>query len=91
MAYQIETVTATHEAGMILSFWGNVTLLKKDGRSFSKYYIKSKDEPTPINQWVFETYTFTQPVKINLKKGETIDSVKDELGNVYFEVTQLIN
>jgi len=90
MAYQIETVTATHEVGMILSFWGNVTLLKKDGRSFSKYYIKSKETPSPVNGWSLESYTFPQSKKITLKKGETIDSVKDELGNVYYEVTSII-
>lgn len=89
-AYQIETVTATHEVGMILTFWGNVKLLKKDGRSFSRYHLKSKETPSPANGWSLESYTFPQVKKITLKKGETIDSVKDELGNVYYEVTSII-
>lgn len=90
MAYQIETVTAKNDFGMFFTFWGNSMLLKKDGKSFSKYCIKSKETPNPINGWSIELYKFLQPQKIVLKKGETIDSVTDEFDNVYYEVTNLI-
>lgn len=86
-AYQIEPFTAEKEIGAFFIFWGNVTLLKKDGRSFSKYYITSKDTPSPVNGWTLESYTFPETKKITLKKGESIGSVKDELGNIYYEVT----
>ena len=91
-AYQIEKVTAQQDFGMFFTFWGNVTFLKEanSGRLFSKYYIKSKDTPTAPSGWSFEPHTFTQAKKVILKKGETIDSVTDELGNVYYEVTYLI-
>ena len=90
VAYQIETVTA--EQLMLFTFWGNVMLLKEvsSGRSFSKYYIKSKEVPTAPSGWGFAPYSFAEAKKVILKKGETIDSVADELGNVYYEVTSLI-
>lgn len=90
MNYTIETITATDIMSFI--FWGNVTLLNEEqsNRSFSKYYIKSKDIPTAPSGWSFEPYSFTEAKKIILKKGQTIDSVKDELGNVYYEVTSII-
>ena len=91
-AYQIEKVTAQQDCGMFFTFWGNVTFLKEanSGGLFSKYYIKSKDIPTAPSGWSFEPYSFTEAKKIILKKGQTIDSVKDELGNVYYEVTSII-
>lgn len=91
-AYQIETVTAKNDYGMFFTFWGNVTLLKEasSGRSFSKYYIKSKETPVAPQGWSFEDYSFAQAKKITLKKGQTIDKVTDELGNEYYEVTSII-
>ena len=92
MAYQIETITAQDIIGMIFNFWGNVTLLKeeKSGRLFSKYYLKSKDTPIAPIGWSFELYQFPQEKKISKKKGETIDRIQDELGNIYYEVTSII-
>ena len=89
-AYQIETVTA--EQLMLFTFWGNVILLVEasSGRSFSKYYIKSKEVPTAPSGWSFAPYSFAEANKINLKKGETICNVADEFGNVYYEVTSII-
>ena len=91
-AYQIETVTAKQDCGMFFTFWGSVILLKEtsSGRVFSKYYIKSKDTPTAPSGWSFEPYSFAEAKKIILKKGQTIDSVNDELGNVYYEVTKIV-
>ena len=91
-AYQIETVTAKQDCGMFFTFWGSVILLKEtsSGRVFSKYYIKSKDTPTAPSGWSFESYTFQQTKRVTFKKGQTIDCVMDELGNIYYEVTSLI-
>lgn len=90
MAYQIETVTAVQ--GMFFTFWGNVTLLVEasSGRSFSKYYINSKETPVAPEGWSFMPYTFAKTEKAILKKGETICKVTDELLNVYYEVTSII-
>ena len=89
-AYQIETVKA--EQLMLFTFWGNVILLVEEssGRSFSKYYIKSKETPTAPSGWSFAAYSFSEPKKVTLKKDETICNVADELGNVYYEVTSII-
>ena len=89
-AYQIETITA--QQLMLFTFWGNVILLVEEssGRSFSKYYIKSKENPIAPSGWSFVPYTFAEAKKINLKTGETICNVADELGNVYYEVTSII-
>lgn len=88
--YTIETFKAEHEIGALFTFWGTVALLKKDGKSFSKYYIKSKEIPTLPKEWEIESHTFSEPKTIKLKKGETINKVEDNLGNVYFDTTSLI-
>jgi len=90
MAYQIETITAEHSFGMVFTFWGKVSLLKKDDRVFSKYIVKSNQPPVPQNGWTLDQFIFQSPAKLSIKKGQTIDSVKDELGNVYYEVTSII-
>lgn len=85
-----QTQTIDNEIGIILTFWGTVSILKKGGKSFSKYYLKSTKTPNIPNTWTLEQYTFQEPKKLVLKKGDTIGKVTDSLGNIYYEVTSLI-
>ena len=84
----IETQIAKEEVGMFLIFWGTVTTFKQlsSGRLFSKYFIKSKETPIIPDGWEMETHTFSEPNKVKIKKGESIDKVMDNLGNIYYEI-----
>lgn len=88
----IETQIAKEEIGMFFTFWGTVVTFKQlsSGRVFSKFIIKSKETPIVPDGWELEIYTFTEPVKVRIKKGESIDKVIDNLGNIYYEITNLI-
>ena len=91
-AYQIETVQPETEHGMFFTFWGNTILLKQknSNRVFSKYYIKSKNNPSIPVTWELQPYSFDSVKKLTIKKDQTIDKVEDNLGNVYYEVTSII-
>ena len=88
----IETQIAKEEIGMLLAFWGTVVTFKElsSNKLFSKYIIKSKQTPITPNGWELGSYTFSEPKKVRVKKGESIDKVVDNLGNQYFEITSLI-
>ena len=88
----IETQIAKENTGMLLTFWGTVVTFKElsSNRVFSKYLIKSKQTPIIPDGWELEIYTFSEPKKVRVKKGESIDKVVDNLGNQYFEITSLI-
>lgn len=84
----IETQIAKENAGMLITFWGTVVTFKElsSNKLFSKYIIKSKETPIIPNGWELGNYTFSETKKVRVKKGESIDKVTDELGNVYYEV-----
>ena len=88
----IETQIAKENTGMLLTFWGTVVTFKElsSNKLFSKYIIKSKQTPIIPNGWELGSYTFSEPEKVRVKKGESIDKVVDNLGNQYFEITSLI-
>ena len=88
----IETQIAKENTGMLLTFWGTVVTFKElsSNKVFSKYIIKSKETPITPDGWELGSYTFSEPKKVTIKKGESIDKVTDELGNVYYEVTSII-
>jgi hypothetical protein len=88
----IETQIAKENTGMLLTFWGTVVTFKElsSNKVFSKYFIKSKETPITPNGWELGNYTFSEPKKVRVKKGESIDKVVDNLGNQYFEITSLI-
>ena len=88
----IETQIAKEEIGMLLTFWGTVVTFKElsSNKVFSKYIIKSKQTPITSDGWELGSYTFSEPKKVRVKKGESIDKVVDNLGNQYFEITSLI-
>ena len=89
----IETQIAREKIGMLLIFWSTVVTFKElsSGRVFFKYILKSKDTPVIPDGWELCSYTFSEPTNIKIKQSETIDKVVDNLGNVYFEITDIIN
>ena len=89
---KIETQIAKEEIGMLLTFWGTVVTFKElsSNKLFSKYFIKSKQTPITPDGWELGSYTFSEPKKVRVKKGEGIDKVVDNLGNIYYEITNLI-
>lgn len=88
----IETHEVKEEIGMFITFWGKVITLKQisSGRVFSKYLIKSKEVSIMSDDWEIGTHTFSESKQVRIKKGTTIDKVTDELGNIYFEITDMI-
>lgn len=82
------------ESFSVLTFWGkSKTLTIKDGkkkRTFFAYHIISKDEPVPAENWTLGEYQFAKTKNVFLKKENQIAFVFDELGNKYFEITDLI-
>jgi hypothetical protein len=88
----IETQIAKENTGMLLTFWGTVVTFKElsSNKVFSKYIIKSKEMPIIPDGWELGSYTFSEPKKVKIKKGESIDKVVDNLGNIYYEITNLI-
>lgn len=88
----IETQIAEEKIGMFLTLWSTVVTLKElsSDRVFAKYILKSKDTPVILDGWELGSYTFSEPTNIKIKQSETIDKVVDNLGNVYFEITDII-
>lgn len=88
--YAIEQIIV--EQFMALTFWGNCEIIKEEasGRLFSKYIIASKGVASPSSGWLSQSHTFAPPKKVNLKKGESISSIVDDLGNTYYEVTSIV-
>jgi hypothetical protein len=84
----IETQIAKENTGMLLTFWGTVVTFKElsSNKVFSKYIIKSKEMPIIPDGWELESYTFSESKKVKVKKGEGIDRVVDNLGNIYYEI-----
>lgn len=89
----IETQIAKEKIGMFLTFWSTVVTFKElsSGRVFSKYILKSKDTPVIPDGWELGSYTFPNVTHKKLKEGESISKVVDNLDNVYYEITDVIN
>jgi len=89
----IETQIAEEKIGILLTFWSTVVTLKElsSSRVFSKYILKSKDTPVIPDGWELGSYTFPNVTNKKLKEGESISKVVDNLGNIYYEITDVIN
>ena len=92
MEYTIQIFKPENVA--VFTFWGKAnTLIIKDGkkkRTFFAYRIASKDQPIPAENWTLGEYQFAKSKSVFLKKDKEIAFVFDELGNKYFEITDLI-
>lgn len=92
MPYTIETFKSEQPA--VFTFWGTANTLKtKDGkknRTFFAYYISDNQLPFPEEKWTLGQYTFAKGKTKYLPKGQEISFVIDELGNKYFEISDLI-
>ena len=88
----IETQIAKENTGMLLIFWGTVVTFKElsSNKVFSKYIIKSKETPIIPDGWELGSYTFSETKKVKVTTGAGIDKVVDNLGNIYYEITNLI-
>ena len=92
MGYTIQTFKPENVA--VFNFWGKAnTLSVKDGkkkRVFFAYHLADKNTPIPDEKWTLGEYQFEKSKSIFLKKENEIAFVLDELGNKYFEITDLI-
>lgn len=92
MEYEIQTFSPEKIA--VFTFWGKAnTLSVKEGKNkrvFFAYHLASKETPVPDDKWTLGEYQFAKSQTKLIKKEESIAFVMDELGNKYYETTDLI-
>ena len=74
-----------------LTFFKDVVVLvnSQTGKKYCRYILKKKQLPSPSDaNWSVEQPTISGTLVKQLKAGQSIDSVSDEHGNIFYDVTE---
>jgi hypothetical protein len=85
--YTIETKTAQQDLTFLIL--GNRRTLSNGEKTFALMVLKDRTN-TPIPQNGFELGEVSLSVKPSFKKDATYNTLTDELGNIYIDVTSYV-
>lgn len=74
-----------------LTFFGVVVVLLHvtTGKKYARYILKNKAVLVPPNEdWTVEEITLSGKLDKRVNGGQPIDAVKDEHGNLFYDVTE---
>jgi hypothetical protein len=72
------------------TFWRNVKTLTNGVKTFGLVTLKVNQVPTLNEGWSYSVIEMQGNLTLAVKAGQSIDKVVDNLGNVYYDITDLI-
>lgn len=88
-SYQVEPSKSPFSRN--LTFFKEVILLVNSvsGKKFGRYVLKKNQLPIPANSdWSVDSVNLAGTLVKRVKENEPIDSVTDEHGNIFYDVTE---
>lgn len=89
MAYTVTPLTSQYPRTLL--FWKTVKLLKINNKIFGLFILKNSQPPSLPQGIEYITVELNGVVKIVVKENQAIDTITDNLGNIYFDVTGQIS